>query len=30
MPVMIALDHVQLAIPRGSEDRCRSFYDDLL
>ena len=30
MPVMIALDHVQLAIPRGSEDRCRSFNVDLL
>ena len=29
-PVMIALDHVQLAIPRGSEDRCRPFYVDLL
>jgi catechol 2,3-dioxygenase-like lactoylglutathione lyase family enzyme len=29
-PVMVALDHVQLAIPRGSEDRCRSFYVDLL
>jgi catechol 2,3-dioxygenase-like lactoylglutathione lyase family enzyme len=30
MPIMVALDHVQLAIPRGSEDRCRSFYVDLL
>jgi catechol 2,3-dioxygenase-like lactoylglutathione lyase family enzyme len=29
-PTMVALDHVQLAIPRGSEDRCRSFYVDLL
>lgn len=29
-PVMVALDHVQLAIPRGSEDRCRGFYLDLL
>lgn len=29
-PVMVALDHVQLAIPRGSEDRCRPFYVDLL
>jgi catechol 2,3-dioxygenase-like lactoylglutathione lyase family enzyme len=29
-PVMVALDHVQLAIPRGSEDRCRTFYVDLL
>jgi len=24
------LDHVQLAIPPGSEDRCRPFYIDLL
>jgi catechol 2,3-dioxygenase-like lactoylglutathione lyase family enzyme len=29
-PVMVALDHVQLAIPRGSEERCRTFYVDLL
>jgi hypothetical protein len=26
----IALDHVQLAIPRGSEDECRRFYVDIL
>ncbi len=30
LPVMVALDHVQLAIPRGSEDRCRAFYVGLL
>ena len=29
-PAMIGLDHVQLAIPRGAEDRCRAFYVDLL
>jgi catechol 2,3-dioxygenase-like lactoylglutathione lyase family enzyme len=27
---MRRLDHVQLAIPPGSEDRCRAFYVDLL
>jgi len=25
-----AIDHVQLAIPRDAEDRCRAFYVDLL
>ncbi len=29
-PIMVGLDHVQLAIPRGAEDRCRAFYVDLL
>jgi catechol 2,3-dioxygenase-like lactoylglutathione lyase family enzyme len=29
MPV-IAVDHVQLAMPAGGEDRARSFYRDLL
>lgn len=29
-PVVSALDHVQLAIPVGGEDECRSFYADLL
>lgn len=28
--VWSAIDHVQLAIPRGAEDRCRAFYVDLL
>ena len=27
---MLRLDHVQLAIPRGSEERCRRFYAGLL
>jgi catechol 2,3-dioxygenase-like lactoylglutathione lyase family enzyme len=27
---MLRLDHVQLAIPKGAEDRCRSFYVGLL
>ena len=27
---VVALDHVLLAIPAGSEDLCRSFYTDLL
>lgn len=27
---MLRLDHVQLAIPPGSEDLCRRFYVDLL
>jgi catechol 2,3-dioxygenase-like lactoylglutathione lyase family enzyme len=30
VPLMIALDHVQLAIPSGAEDRCRGFYVRLL
>ena len=30
LPPMLALDHVQLAIPPGVEDRCRAFYVDLL
>ena len=29
-PALLALDHVQLAIPRGAEARCRSFFADLL
>jgi catechol 2,3-dioxygenase-like lactoylglutathione lyase family enzyme len=28
--MMLRLDHVQLAIPRGSEERCRQFYAGLL
>ena len=28
--VITMLDHVQLAIPPGSEDRCRPFYVGLL
>ena len=28
--VWIALDHVQLAIPPGSEDECRDFYIKIL
>jgi catechol 2,3-dioxygenase-like lactoylglutathione lyase family enzyme len=27
---MLRLDHVQLAIPKGSEERCRQFYAALL
>lgn len=27
---MLRLDHVQLAIPKGAEDRCRPFYIGLL
>ena len=27
---MLRLDHVQLAIPAGSEERCDTFYVDLL
>ncbi|WP_202049795.1 glyoxalase [Microvirga mediterraneensis] len=27
---MLRIDHVQLAIPKGSEDLCRLFYVDLL
>jgi catechol 2,3-dioxygenase-like lactoylglutathione lyase family enzyme len=27
---MVRLDHVQLAIPAGSEDACRRFYIDVL
>jgi catechol 2,3-dioxygenase-like lactoylglutathione lyase family enzyme len=27
---VLGLDHVQVAIPRGEEDRARSFYGDLL
>jgi catechol 2,3-dioxygenase-like lactoylglutathione lyase family enzyme len=27
---MLRLDHVQLAIPKGAEDRCRRFYVDVL
>ncbi len=26
----VAIDHVQVAIPPGSEDRCRAFYVDIL
>lgn len=29
-PTMVGLDHVQLAIPPGSEDACRAFYVGLL
>jgi catechol 2,3-dioxygenase-like lactoylglutathione lyase family enzyme len=28
--VITGIDHVQLAIPRGTEDEARSFYGDLL
>jgi hypothetical protein len=28
--MLLRIDHVQLAIPKGSEDRCRMFYIDLL
>ena len=28
--MMLRLDHVQLAIPKGSEDRCRQFYAAIL
>jgi hypothetical protein len=27
---MLRLDHVQLAIPKGAEDKCRPFYVSLL
>jgi catechol 2,3-dioxygenase-like lactoylglutathione lyase family enzyme len=27
---MLRIDHVQLSIPEGAEDRCRSFYVGLL
>ncbi len=27
---MLGIDHVQLAIPPGAEDRCRGFYIDVL
>ncbi|HEV2195237.1 MAG TPA: VOC family protein [Candidatus Acidoferrum sp.] len=27
---ILSIDHVQLAMPKGSEDRARSFYRDLL
>jgi catechol 2,3-dioxygenase-like lactoylglutathione lyase family enzyme len=30
LPPMVALDHVQLAVPPGAEDRCRAFYVELL
>jgi catechol 2,3-dioxygenase-like lactoylglutathione lyase family enzyme len=30
MPPFTAIDHVQLAIPAGEEDRARAFYRDLL
>lgn len=29
-PKLLRLDHVQLAIPAGSEDSCRQFWGDLL
>jgi catechol 2,3-dioxygenase-like lactoylglutathione lyase family enzyme len=29
-PAILALDHVQLAIAPGSEERCRAFYVELL
>lgn len=29
-PTMRGFDHVQVAIPPGSEDRCRAFYVELL
>jgi len=30
MVQVLGLDHVQVAMPRGEEDRARSFYGDLL
>jgi catechol 2,3-dioxygenase-like lactoylglutathione lyase family enzyme len=30
MARVLGLDHVQVAMPRGEEDRARSFYGDLL
>jgi catechol 2,3-dioxygenase-like lactoylglutathione lyase family enzyme len=30
MPEVLALDHVQLAMPPGGEDAARAFYDGLL
>ena len=27
---ILSIDHVQLAMPKGSEDRARSFYSDVL
>ena len=27
---VLSIDHVQLAMPKGSEDRARSFYSDVL
>jgi catechol 2,3-dioxygenase-like lactoylglutathione lyase family enzyme len=30
MPPFTAIDHVQLAMPTGEEDRARAFYRDLL
>jgi catechol 2,3-dioxygenase-like lactoylglutathione lyase family enzyme len=30
MPVVTGLDHVQLAMPAGGEERARAFYRDLL
>ncbi|GAB5349873.1 VOC family protein [Alteriqipengyuania sp. 357] len=30
MSVLLAYDHVQLAIPRGGEDRARAFFVDLI
>jgi catechol 2,3-dioxygenase-like lactoylglutathione lyase family enzyme len=28
--IIIGIDHVQLAMPRGEEDRARAFYHDVL
>ena len=30
MPAIVGLDHVQLAIPAGTEETCRAFYCGLL
>lgn len=30
MPLVVAIDHVQLAMPAGREDEARAFYADLL
>jgi len=30
MPELVGIDHVQLAIPEGGEERARAFYGDLL
>ena len=27
---MLTLDHIQIAIPKGSEDECRAFWGDLV
>lgn len=30
VPVIVGIDHVQVAMPRGGEDEARRFYGDLL